>query len=60
MNNNREHLEHKGDNEPNKRYPSRRSWSCCAEVAVKGALTGLVIDPLGEDRLDLGSNPRPC
>tara|TARA_R110000751_G_scaffold252358_1_gene352065 strand:- start:1423 stop:2040 length:618 start_codon:yes stop_codon:yes gene_type:complete len=26
INQNREHLEHKGDIEPNKRYPSRRSW----------------------------------
>ena len=34
VNNNREHLEHKGDIEPNKRYPSRRSWKRLNDVLV--------------------------
>ena len=34
INNNREHLEHKGDIEPNKRYPSRRSWKRLNDVLV--------------------------
>jgi hypothetical protein len=32
INLNREHLEHKGDFEPNKVYPSRRSWKRCNDV----------------------------
>jgi MoxR-like ATPase len=32
VNNNREHLEHKGEIEPNKRYPSRRSWKRLNDV----------------------------
>ena len=32
INQNREHLEHKGDIEPNKRYPSRRSWKRLNDV----------------------------
>ena len=34
INLNREHLEHKGDFEPNKVYPSRRSWKRCNDVLV--------------------------
>jgi len=34
INQNREHLEHKGDIEPNKRYPSRRSWKRLNDVLV--------------------------
>jgi len=32
INQNRSHLEHKGDIEPNKRYPSRRSWKRLNDV----------------------------
>jgi MoxR-like ATPase len=32
INQNRAHLEHKGDIEPNKRYPSRRSWKRLNDV----------------------------
>ena len=32
INQNRDHLEHKGDIEPNKRYPSRRSWKRLNDV----------------------------
>ena len=35
INNSREHLEHKGDIEPNKRYPSRRSWKRLNDVLVQ-------------------------
>jgi hypothetical protein len=36
INQNRDHLEHNGDIEPNKRYPSRRSWDRLNQV-LKGA-----------------------
>jgi hypothetical protein len=35
INNNRSHLEHNGDVEPNKRYPSRRSWHRLNDVLAK-------------------------
>jgi alkaline phosphatase D len=38
INQNREHLEHKGDIEPNKRYPSRRSWKRLNDVLVQADL----------------------
>jgi len=38
INNNHQHLEHKGEFEPNKKYPSRRSWhrlsDCLAEAKM--------------------------
>ena len=42
VNNNRQHLEHKGDIEPNKRYPSRRSWKRLNDV-LAGA--GMMEEP---------------
>lgn len=36
INLNREHLEHKGEFEPNKVYPSRRSWKRLNDVLVAG------------------------
>jgi hypothetical protein len=38
INQNREHLEHKGDFEPNKVYPSRRSWHRLNDVLVGAGL----------------------
>ena len=38
INNNRAHLEHTGDFEPNKVYPSRRSWDRFNECAVAACL----------------------
>ena len=38
INQNHTHLEHKGDFEPNKVYPSRRSWVRFNECLVKGQL----------------------
>jgi hypothetical protein len=38
INQNHAHLEHKGDFEPNKVYPSRRSWFRFNECLVKGSL----------------------
>jgi len=38
INQNHTHLEHKGDFEPNKVYPSRRSWIRLNECLVKGGL----------------------
>ncbi len=35
VNQNRSHLEHTGDIEPNKRYPSRRSWKRLNDVLVQ-------------------------
>jgi hypothetical protein len=35
INQNRSHLEHNGDVEPNKRYPSRRSWHRLNDVLAK-------------------------
>jgi hypothetical protein len=35
INQNRAHLEHNGDIEPNKRYPSRRSWKRLNDVLVQ-------------------------
>tara|TARA_R100000388_G_scaffold55468_2_gene41116 strand:- start:3275 stop:4315 length:1041 start_codon:yes stop_codon:yes gene_type:complete len=35
INQNRSHLEHTGDIEPNKRYPSRRSWKRLNDVLVQ-------------------------
>lgn len=42
INNHRNHLEHsQGDFEPNKKYPSRRSWKRCSDVlSHAGLLTG--------------------
>lgn len=39
VNQNRTHLEHKGDFEPNKKYPSRRSWKRLNDCLVAGKLT---------------------
>jgi len=41
----RKHLEHKGDFEPNKKYPSRRSWARFAECLKAGNL--LATHPAG-------------
>lgn len=38
INQNRNHLEHNGDYEPNKVYPSRRSWKRLNDCLVKGKL----------------------
>ena len=38
INQNREHLEHKGTFEPNKKYPSRRSWKRFNDVLEAGAM----------------------
>lgn len=40
INQNRGHLEHVGEFEPNKVYPSRRSWDRLNECLVQGALLG--------------------
>jgi MoxR-like ATPase len=40
INQNRAHLEHNTDIEPNKRYPSRRSWHRLNDVLVKADLLG--------------------
>jgi len=45
INQNRGHLEHDGDYEPNKKYPSRRSWKRLNDALVKGRL------------LDAGASP---
>ena len=38
VNNNHNHLEHEGEFEPNKVYPSRRSWKRLSDCLVKGNL----------------------
>jgi hypothetical protein len=38
INDNREHLEHKGEFEPGKVYPSRRSWKRLSDAVSKAAL----------------------
>lgn len=40
INHNRQHLEHKGDFEPNKVYPSRRSWKRFNDTAVAAGVFG--------------------
>ena len=40
INQNRNHLEHKGDFEPNKVYPSRRSWDRLSECLAGGGMLG--------------------
>lgn len=40
INHNRQHLEHKGDFEPNKVYPSRRSWKRFSDTAVATGVFG--------------------
>ena len=40
INQNRAHLEHNGDIEPNKRYPSRRSWHRLNDVLANADLLG--------------------
>jgi len=40
INNNRNHLEHVGEFEPNKVYPSRRSWDRLNECLVSASLLG--------------------
>jgi len=40
INNNRNHLEHVGEFEPNKVYPSRRSWDRLSECLVGATLLG--------------------
>ena len=39
INQNRKHLEHRGDFEPNKVYPSRRSWKRFSDTAVQPAFS---------------------
>lgn len=46
INNNRKHLEHEGDYEPNKKYPSRRSWKRFNDCLVKGNLLANGATPL--------------
>ena len=36
LNHNRDHLEHVSDYEPNKKYPSRRSWKRASDVLASG------------------------
>lgn len=38
INNHRQHLEHQGEFEPNKKYPSRRSWKRCSDVLANANL----------------------
>lgn len=40
INNHRNHLEHQGEFEPNKKYPSRRSWKRCNDVLAHANLLG--------------------
>jgi len=40
VNHNRKHLEHEGDFEPNKVYPSRRSWKRYCDTAVGAGVFG--------------------
>ncbi len=40
INQNRQHLEHKGDFEPNKVYPSRRSWTRFNDTAMPAGVFG--------------------
>lgn len=40
INNHRQHLEHQGEFEPNKKYPSRRSWKRCNDVLAHANLLG--------------------
>ena len=40
INHNRQHLEHKSDFEPNKVYPSRRSWKRFSDTAVSTGVFG--------------------
>ena len=40
INHNRQHLEHKGDFEPNKVYPSRRSWKRFGDTAASTGVFG--------------------
>ena len=40
VNHNRKHLEHDGDFEPNKVYPSRRSWERCCNTAEPANVFG--------------------
>jgi len=44
INQNREHLEHTGDVEPNKVFPSRRSWVRCDKVLQASDLFGGKLD----------------
>ena len=46
INQNRSHLEHKDDFEPNKVYPSRRSWARLNECLDKAAMLGDDYNPL--------------
>ena len=48
INNNRNHLEHTGDFEPNKVYPSRRSWARLSECLVDAALLDAPTESLPE------------
>jgi hypothetical protein len=45
INQNRNHLEHSGDYEPNKVYPSRRSWSRFNDCLAKGKLLAAGASP---------------
>jgi midasin (ATPase involved in ribosome maturation) len=45
INQNRGHLEHKGENEPNKVYPSRRSWVRYNECLTKAKMLDSDIKP---------------
>ena len=46
INQNRPHLEHGGDFEPNKKYPSRRSWKRLNDCLVAGMLTDKKFAPV--------------
>jgi hypothetical protein len=46
INQNRPHLEHGGDFEPNKKYPSRRSWKRLNDCLVAGGLTDKKFAPV--------------
>ncbi len=48
INNNRNHLEHTGDFEPNKVYPSRRSWVRLSECLVDAQLLDAPAESLPE------------
>jgi len=46
INQTRPHLEHGGDYEPNKVYPSRRSWKRLSDCLVQGKLLGAGTSPV--------------
>jgi hypothetical protein len=50
INQNRNHLEHTGEFEPNKVYPSRRSWDRLSRICVRAGLLG---DNIKENQSDI-------